>query len=317
MEKRKKTVNNTAIGAFVNQDYFNMSTENYQKQFQNTDSSFVISKSLLTSILNQSEAIDGIRFTYGLADKLNSNSVRILMIPCVSGGMEKNWIQPMLLKEGYYDHLENIHSCIEVSELTANFIADIKSRCNDLNYAQITRSGFIGREKIEALIENKRCNQVTLHLGYKNGVIQPVFEAQDTISNSITASFMNMARPVPPFGQDEGEQLCPEDAVKLQNVTQEEFNEYRVFRDYHLLNMEGGSIYYELYFFIIPHMKSLIETRGEQESILNKLYNNQTTPFHELLMAKRYEEAFELLKETLNTWVELHQKESAEEYAWS
>ncbi|NME71596.1 hypothetical protein [Flammeovirga aprica] len=308
------------VGQYVSQEYFEQHTNCYKENFPGTASSFTIPKSLIEKVINLSPQVKGIRFMYGLADQLNPNSIRILLIPCSARSEYSIGNQAILIKQGYYDHLGERHSVLQTCELISTFVNDIKRRDQELNYKEITRGGFFGKKKLLEFIKDSQGDQITLHFSYKEEIIHPILEFQKE-NNSL---FSNWSQPCPPLcgGKSEPEEILEEEnddclataAVSKihQQSSEKVLDLYRVFRDNKLLDMKGGAIYYELYYFISPYVSCYIDHQTNKTDLLKSIYYDKITPFHHLLVEHKYEEALAFLKDTLSEWVEDYQVEVIE-----
>lgn len=308
------------VGQYVSQEYFEKHTNCYQETFSDTASSFSIPKSLIEKVINLSPEVKGIRFMYGLADQLNPNSIRILLIPCSARSEYSIGNQAILIKQGYYDHLGEKHSVFQTSELISTFVNDIKKRDQRLNYKEITRGGFFGKKKLLEFIKDSQGDQITLHFSYKDEIIHPIMEPYHISNKGV---YMNWARPCPPLCKEKSETEIEEEenddclataAVSTvhQHSSEKALDLYRVFRDNKLLDMKGGAIYYELYYFISPYVSCYIDNQSNKIDLLKSIYFDKITPFHHLLEEHKYEEALELLKGTLMEWVEDYKVELIE-----
>ncbi|KXX72724.1 hypothetical protein [Flammeovirga sp. SJP92] len=307
------------VGQYVSQEYFDQHTNCYKETFPGTTSSFTIPKSLIEKVINLSPEVKGIRFMYGLADHLNPNSIRILLIPCSARSEYSVGNQAILIKQGYYDHLGEKHSTLRTCELISSFVNDIKKRDQGLNYKEITRGGFFGKKKLLEFIKDSQGDQITLHFSYKEEIIHPILEFQKE-NNSL---FGNWAQPCPPLckekseteiGEEENDDCLATAAVSKihQHSSEKVLDLYRVFRDNKLLDMKDGAIYYELYYFISPYVSGFIDQQTNKTDLLKSIYLDKITPFHHLLTEHKYEEALAFLKETLSEWVGNYQVEMIE-----
>jgi hypothetical protein len=308
MKEKIKTdsVKIAEVGNYVTHEYYEKQVNSYKKEFLGTSPSFAISKSLIKKVINMSSEVKGIRFMFGLADKLNPNSIRILLVPCGSDSEYSTNNQAIVFGQGYYDHLGENHSILKTSELISCFVKDVKARHQELDYKTITRGGFFGKNKILDLIKDDQCSQIMLHLAYQNEVIHPIIEPLDISNNSI-GEFMNYSHPCPPACMEPDS--CMATKAVQQHSLEKELDTYRAFRDEYLLNLEDGGIYYEMYYFISPFISCIVESNKNKEEILNDIYYKKITPFHNLLAEHKYEEALEFLKETLFEWIENYKLE--------
>ncbi|NME71597.1 hypothetical protein [Flammeovirga aprica] len=307
------------VGQYVSQEYYDQHTNCYKENFPGTASSFTIPKSLIEKVINLSPEVKGIRFMYGLADQLNPNSIRILLIPCSARSEYSVGNQAILIKQGYYDHLGERHSVFQTCELISTFVNDIKIRNSKFNYKEITRGGFYGKEKILDFIRKDQYQEISLEFGYKEEIIHPFMK---NLQSTDKAIYMDWIRPCPPLCKDvpteteiaeeENDDCLATAAVSKihQHSSEKVLDLYRVFRDNKLLDMKDGAIYYELYYFISPYISGFINQQTNKTYLLKSIYFDKITPFHHFLVEHKYEEALMLLKDTLSEWVEDYNLES-------
>jgi len=294
------------IGTYVSKEYFQKLSNAYQEAYPSITSSFVISKDLLHQLLNISDQVVGIRFMYGLADTLNPNSLRLLVIPC--GGtddIDAN-SHPLILEQGYYDHLENCYSVLETAELIHNFVQSMKASNQDLTYKTIRRGAFFGKNQLLDLVKHKACAHLKIHFGLIDQMVEPVLEPLDASFNASFNIYMEFAKPCPTFCGETSPECLATMAVR-QFSLETELDTYRVFRDQELLHIRGGGIYYELYYFISPFIGHFISKQTNKAEVLKLIYEEKMLPFSALLSEKRYEEALGLLSDTLTEWTDTYQ----------
>ncbi|MEP4091491.1 CFI-box-CTERM domain-containing protein [Reichenbachiella sp.] len=309
MENQEKPPKKTTdIGAYAEENYFLQHTEKFSRLLPNLKSSFSIKSSLIKKVLNAGNDIKGIRFMFGLEDEFNPNSVRILLVPA---GSSNDYAEPrftFLTEQGYLDHLGVSHNIFNTCELVSSFVKNVKKELPELNYKEITRGGFLGKNSLLDLVERHDCKEVELHFGYKNSnEIIPIFEP----FNELDGPYMNFSQPCPNacdgYDPETGEDWCIDTNAVYSNSTHEELDNHRFFRDNYLLDLNDGEIFYEMYYFVSPMVSYLISKEENSDLILKKIYKEKIRPFNELLNKEAYDEALVVLKDTLAEWVNIYQ----------
>lgn len=293
------------VGAYISKDMYAALTEAYQLQYPGSVSEFIVSKALLQKVLRMSDALTGIRFMYGLSDALNPNSLHLFLIPCTSVSEYDMASKPLVSTQGYYDHFGQKHTLTAIAEMMANHVQSMSRRDSDLVYKQVTRGNFIGKNSLQNLIRDEECSAIRYHLGLEGKVINAVFEPLDAGTDSF-GLYMDFTSPCPnscPGPDDKGVECFTSLAVHS-NAQESELDLYRWFRDNELLNVAGGEMLYELYYFISPLIATLMDQKSNKEEILQDLYFNKIQPFNRLVIGQKYQEATEFLKETLEELTE-------------
>ena len=88
-----------------------------------------------------SEKIVGIRFMYGLEDRLHLNSIRLLLIPCYKSDFSSHFT-PILRENVDHKHFGNRYFVNEVSQLLANFVKYQVQFNDDLEYKKSNKRRF-------------------------------------------------------------------------------------------------------------------------------------------------------------------------------
>lgn len=303
----------TQVGDFISKAHADRLRANYSLEFPHIASSFIINKGLIFKILNLSPQVAGIRFMFGLTDKLNPNTVRILLVPCTSTAADDLASKPLISDFGYYDHQEQLHSLRETVTLIANFVESMMMKTTHWPYKKVTRGTFFGKNALLELSQNEQCQNIQFHFGFQDQIIKAVLEPLDNYQQPFADLYMDFAKPCPPF--------CPDDelnddclatmAVKL-FANDTELNLYRNFRDHALLEMEGGNFYYELYYFISPLITASIKKHENREDLLKQLYFERIVPFKLLLFKNDFDSALQILKGTFNELIETYKVEMTE-----
>lgn len=287
-----------SIGKLVKLDYFKHYTQAFTEHFS-VPISFSVEKSLIKSILSQSDQVKGIRFLWGLKDEFNIYSSELFMIPCGSANRSRSPIYPLLFEQGYHDTNGDLHSIETTCQMSSHFVKSVKRIKSSFPYKTITRAAFFGSESLLAYINQSVDSEIEIHLGYdtETELIIPIFTSPDKVSGP----FMNTGCPCPPYCCDLGESCVATLAVQ-QNSDEAVLDSFREFRDTHLLNLPKGATYYEMYYFLTPLVRSEIDKSEDKGIFLDNLYNNTIIPFSELLKQGKDMQALETLSNTLSEW---------------
>ncbi|WP_046758490.1 hypothetical protein [Kordia jejudonensis] len=299
METQRKTVTNPRnIGQAITKNDYNLLKNNYKKVY-NDETSFIIPKALVEKNLNFHKDVVGIRFMYGLKDSLNPNSKVLFLIPCSS--LSKNLsTESMLRKEGYQDHEGNFYTFQEVLLFMSQYIINVSKDHPEFIYKEITRGNFYGKDSLKSiLVDNSKF--VQYDLGYNGDHISPVIKALDISYVPVNEIYMDLTDPCP--NMCGGSEICITTlAVEKFADHEDELNVYRAFRDYLMLDIEGGARLFEMYYFVSPVVAKIISNSntGNDEIALNNFYKNEIIPFKLLLKNKQYDKALDALKDTLH-----------------
>ena len=289
------------VGSFISKESFTSLRQGYSEKFPDLPSSIIVQKELLNKVMGMSEKVKGIRFAYGLDDPMNPKSVRVMLIPCTTHAEYDRASRPMVSSFGYPDHKGNTCSVKEVAELIHNFVQNMLDHEVGLTYKNITRGSFFGKKSLSELIREKQCEYVRLSFGFQDNTISPILEPLNESFVAFTGMFLDLANPCPPTC-DTGttEEVCLATLAVTRYSNQDELNLYREFRDNQLLNIEGGGVLYEMYYFISPLITSLISKRPDGEVRLKALYQNKILPFKNMIKSNQFTEAAGLLREALD-----------------
>ncbi len=295
---KKKTTNNNSeainVGSYIDKDLFTALRETYLAFNPNTNSSFIIDKRLLQAMLDSASNVTGIRFMYGLADLLNPNSIRILLIPCTSEGDSGS--KPIISTTGYYDHLGELHSLHDIAGLIANYVQHVVKTDASIPYKQVTRGSFFGKNSLNDLMKDQHTMYMSYHFGMAENVLKPILQPLNGACKLVKEVYMDDAEECPPLCPEEGETCLATMAVQL-NSGEKELDMYRQFRDNELLKLSGGGRLYETYYFISPLIASVISRQESAETILKQIYSDMIVPVKQLLLERDYNGALAALQE--------------------
>mgnify|MGYP006939815898 CR=1 FL=1 len=305
METVKKEVTNVLnVGQRITENDFKFLADNYKKYYEHGNASFVIEKELIQENLTFNENVAGIRFMYGLKDPLNPNSLVLFLIPCSSISEKGISTESMLKKEGYHDHVGNLYSLQEVALMLSQYVKSVAAENPNLVYKEITRGNFYGKNSLESLLVND-CTFIQFNFGVKNNSISPVIQPLNKNFYQLNEVFMDFSRPCPTYCNELGEEGCVATLAVASNSDGEiELNEFRYFRDYHLLELAGGAQLFELYYIISPVVAKIMQRDANNIVSLGQFYKEEITPFKLLLKEGNHQEAVYALKETLEVLLE-------------
>ncbi|MDW3191334.1 MAG: CFI-box-CTERM domain-containing protein [Cytophagales bacterium] len=301
----------TQIGGLVSLNYFQNHYKSFKTKFQ-LPSEVSIDRQALERTLNASDLVKGIRFTFGLDDPQNINSLRVILVPCSSRYEDDPRNHPIISSHSYLDHRSESHNIYDVCRMISNYVSLINSQRPDWPYKEVTRGAFFGKDSIAQFVKSINNEDVSLYLGFNdaNGFIVPILGPTDDLNGP----FMNIGTPCPDVCLDEGETTdnpCPVSIAVIRCAEENQLDIHRQFRDQYLLTAEDGGTYYELYYFISPMIAHVLSAQENTTEKLEFIYNEKVVPFTQLVQKQKNEEAFEFLKETLRSWVLQYEFNSA------
>ena len=232
----------TDAGSYIDKPLVEHLRKRYELEFPEVISSVRITKTLILRVLSMHKKVSGIRFMYGLADTLNPNSLRILLVPCTHVSEHSIQAKPIIFSSGYYSHDGKLNSIKQVVELSANFVQFVESRMTGVVHKKITRGGFFGRSSLCDLMQDDRCFEVLFALGLEHKDIKPILEPI-TMSDQSLSIYMDFAHLCPP-SCNTGEDCVATMSVELHAPVYDELDLYRHFRDNELLKLNGGRALY-------------------------------------------------------------------------
>ncbi|GAB5522463.1 MAG: hypothetical protein Roseis2KO_03350 [Roseivirga sp.] len=305
MNQTTKKVKAVDVGSFISEEYSNQLQQSFKAAYPGTETRFTFSKDLMLKVLSLSKKIVGIRFMFGLADELNPNSVKLILVPCTSPTEYMDNSKPLIFTSGYFDNKGGQNSIKESSQLIAAFVQNMKSRNNNLEYKRITRGAFVGKNSLLALTEDNQCEHIALNFGLRDGAIEPVFEPLNKYKKAYLGIYLEYVGGCPPLCLSPNEEQCfGLLAVDLFSGDMKEKLFYLNLRDEMLSGLKNGKVYYEMFHFISPIVSLLIPRMNNQEKVLAKIYKEKLVPLRQLLLEERFEEATELIANGLDELVE-------------
>lgn len=295
MKTKKRTVSNAKnIGQQITKNDFQLLKENYQKLY-GEETQLIIPKDLIQKSLNLSEHVSGIRFMYGLKDTLNPYSKVLFLIPC-SDLSHNLSTEAMLVEKGYYDHKGNLYSVQDVLLCMSQYVQHVSNNHTEFTYKEITRGNFYGKNSLESLLTTD-CHFIEYTLGYLENHVSPIINSLDKNYKLINEVYMDFSEPCPNTCDN---QLCTTAlAVETYGSNESELNQYRAFRDQHLLHLEGGSQLFEMYYFVSPVVAKILNSSKNKDAALQQFYVEEIVPFKQLLEAGNHQEAVNSLRNTL------------------
>ena len=297
METRKKKVSNARdIGQQITKNDYQFLKRNYQETY-GEERHFIIPKDLILEALNLNENVAGIRFMYGLKDSLNPYSNVLFLIPC-SNISENLSTEAMLVEHGYSDHQGNLYSVQEVLLYISQYIQSVSKEHPELNYKEITRGNFYGKNSLESLL-TRDAEFIQYDFGYNESHVSPVVQSLDLNLNSINEVYMDFSRPCPNACGD-GDDCISTLTVEIYSSTKNELSSYRTFRDNILLQYEGGAQLFEMYYFVSPVVAKILNSSPHKEVALEKFYQEEITPFRLLMEEGNFQESVDSLRNTLH-----------------
>ncbi len=298
MQKKEKFTDMISVGSYVDKDYFLKYTEAFSNYFSITGK-FVIKKQLIRDILNLSSEVKGIRFMWGLVDEFALKSTRLFLIPCGTKTDTSINTHALQFNGGYNDSKGDRHTTDLTCSMISNFVKAIKREDGSQPYKTITRGGYLGKNSLMDFLNQENDAAMEVHLGYEpsNKEIMPILTSIH--KNGV---FMNLGLTCPNACPEE-DQTCVTSLAVTKNSVEEELQAFRNFRDNDLLQLPEGSLYYEMYYFLSPLVRSAISKSGYLEEVfLSRLYSEKIRPFGALLNQGQHLKALDILSETLMEW---------------
>lgn len=297
---KKELLNHDAckVGEIISKSLQKKLNSAYESEFPGIESNFIINSKLVRKVLSLHENITGLQFAFGLKDIYNPNAVKVLIIPCTHSVNSKNAI-PLISSKGYYDLDGKLVSIIDVCKLIANQAIYRKKNNSNLNYKNIERFSFIGRNMISELLRVEGCEYISFQFGYENNKITSVFSPFDSSYNNIQEIYADRTQITPPFDNGETGKHCISELIMNSNSNEKELNIIRNFRDNQLLKLQDGDWLYEMYYFISPLVTHTIKESKNSNELLRDLYKNRIQSMIKLIENNEYDKVVLLFRETL------------------
>lgn len=308
MNNTKKNVKAVDVGSFISEEYSNQLQQSFKETYPKMETRFTFSKSLMLKVLNSSKAITGIRFMYGLEDESNQSSIKLILVPCTNATEYAENSKPLIFSSGYHDNHGDLKSIRETGELIARFVKHIKDNNDSLEYRNITRGAFVGKNSLLALSEGHTCKYVALNFGLRKDVIEPVFEPLNINLVADQKIYLDFVHACPPFcdpGTSPSTNACFGTlALELKGKTDNEKRFFLNLRDRTLFTLKDGATYYEMFHFISPIVSLLIPKLINQNEVLSNMYTNRLAPLKDLITQERFDEATTLIANGLDELIE-------------
>ena len=262
--------------------------------------SVFLSRELILSSIEGLSNLSGILFSFGLNDAAATASRRITLVPTRNTTNGESAIIPIITRSGYLcDNGERL-DFDKFLTLLGNHTTDFKKAESEMSLTKLPRGYFWGINKIMNLLDVENCAGLVFHFGYNVAMQAPcrkfqcVLEAVDANNASLNA-FMEYGQCEPPCTGDNGdgyscvstlvaEKFSPESADRDLNVL-------RSFRDNWLLKQENGQALFELYYFLSPGIVAEINSRPNEDAILEEIFNNEFSNWLNFTKQNKFEEA--------------------------
>ena len=290
------------IGAPISKQEFQQLTATYQEKFSGQVPSVFIRSELIMKSIEGLSNVSGIEFMYGLNDKDDEKSRRIILVPVYNRSSGESDIVRINSRNGYLcDNGEKVEF-EGLLKLLGNHVSNFKGIEPGIVRSRVPRGYMWGINKILKLLKVDESGGLVFHFGFNNNITttcrqhQNILEVVDNDQKSLGV-FMEWGQCTPPCepcppNDPDCNGYCVATLVSKNDMEAEsKLDELRAFRDTWLINQPEGPSMYELYYYLSFGIVKEMKDQPDQEAIFQDVYDRIFVKWLNLIRQQKFEEA--------------------------